>query len=161
MLMNNNASLNERVNLEISAGSAVFILDTLSGREYSIEEVNGKKYIIWNKFEKEIGGEGRVGRLGGRQSFDGFLQSIEGNNLNMEAAMDFRINRLREKNPLLEKFSNFDIVSFFYANASESDRNYCVETANALGNDTLNSTVASVVKEAFEKYKVETTASMR
>ena len=153
--MNNNASLQERTNTQMSSGAAVFILNTLNGREYSIIETDGKKYVLWNKNENEIG------KLGGRQTYDGFVQSIEGNNPNMEMAMDFRINHLREANPLFTNASNFEIACFYYANAQEIDRNRCLEAANAIGNETLSSTVTSVAQEVFDKYKIGSSFSIR
>ena len=143
MLMNNNASLNNiEKNTQMSSGATVFVLNALNGREYTVVENNSQKHVVWRKGDM----------LGGRQTYDGLVQSVNGGNQNMEEAMGFRIDHLRQANPLLEKASNFEIACFYFANASESDRNNLLTTINTLGIESLNSLVVDMERELTERY---------
>ena len=143
MLMNNNASLQENNNLQISASTAVFLIDALRGAEYSIVEDNGRKYIIWQKGPF----------MGGRQSYDSFVQGIEGSNSNLEMAKAFQLDKIKATNPEFQQSSYFDIVINAFANASDWHKNNCLKQAEAFNSPVLKSAVTAVVQALYGEQK--------
>lgn len=139
MLMNNNASLNENKNTQISASTAAFLIDALRGAEYDIIEKDGKKYVVWQKGPF----------LGGRQSYESFVQGIEGSNPNLEMAKAFQLDKIRNSNPELQQSSYFDIVLKAYIDASDFHKNNCLKQIDYFGSPVLRDAIVGVVQTVY------------
>lgn len=135
--MNNNASLQENLNsIQISAGAANFLLKSLNGAQYHIEEVNGNTWVVFRSGDF----------VGGMQGINSFMKSLEFNpNSNMEKAISSALIRQSER----PARNNAEVVYNAYIDATPENRDNCARQVENLGVASLNFAYRGIAQQAM------------
>ena len=141
--MNNNASLQENNNYRMTASTASFIIDASRGSEYTIDENNGKKYVITKKGFY----------LGGMQPYETFIHGIEGSNPNLEMAKAMQLDKIISATPELQGSSYFDAALYYFSKALDINKINCLKQQETFDSSVLKSAIVSIAQAYNEQMK--------
>ena len=135
--MNNNASLQEKLNsIQISAGTARFLLKALNGAQYNIEEVNGNRWMVFRNGDF----------MGGMQGINSFMKSLELDpNSNMEKAISSAL--IKEASRPVR--NNAEVVYNAYIDATPENRDNCTRQVENLGVASVNFAYRGIAQQAM------------